>query len=144
MEYVYAAMLLHAAEKDIDEKAVGAVLKAAGVKADDARVKALVASLAGVDISEAMTQAVAAPAAAAPAAGGAAPAAAAEEAPAEEEEEEDDGGGFEGLGSLFGGSRRITYPIYPCQVGESISTRFIGLIREASSSDGPLAEPCRN
>ena len=102
MEYVYAAMFLHAAEKDIDEKAVGAVLKAAGVKADDARVKALVASLAGVDISEAMTQAVAAPAAAAPAAGGAAPAAAAEEAPAEEEEEEDDGGGFEGLGSLFG------------------------------------------
>jgi large subunit ribosomal protein L12 len=67
MEYVYAAMLLHAAEKDIDEKAVGAVLKAAGVKADDARVKALVASLAGVDIAEAMTQAVAAPAAAAPA-----------------------------------------------------------------------------
>ena len=101
MEYVYAAMLLHAAEKDIDEKAVGAVLKAAGVDADAARVKALVASLAGVDISEAMTQAVAAPAAAAPAAGGAAPAAA-EEAPAEEEEEEDDGGGFEGLGSLFG------------------------------------------
>ena len=26
MEYVYAAMLLHAAEKDIDEKAVGAVM----------------------------------------------------------------------------------------------------------------------
>ena len=101
MEYVYAAMLLHAAEKDIDEKSVKAVLKGAGVDADDARVKALVASLAGVDISEAMTQAVAAPAAAAPAAGGAAPAAA-EEAPAEEEEEEDDGGGFEGLGSLFG------------------------------------------
>ena len=101
MEYVYAAMLLHAAEKDIDEKAVGAVLKAAGVKADDARVKALVASLDGVDIAEAMTQAVAAPAAAAPAAGGAA-SAAAEEAPAEEEEEEDDGAGFEGLGSLFG------------------------------------------
>ena len=95
-------MLLHAAEKDIDEKAVGAVLKAAGVKADDARVKALVASLAGVDISEAMTQAVAAPAAAAaPAAGGAA--AAAEEAPAaEEEEEEEEAGGFDGLGSLFG------------------------------------------
>ena len=59
MEYVYAAMLLHAAEKDIDEKAVGAILKAAGVKADDARVKALVASLDGVDISDAMTQAVA-------------------------------------------------------------------------------------
>ena len=90
MEYVYAAMLLHAAEKDIDEKAVGAILKAAGVKADDARVKALVASLDGVDISEAMTQAVAAPAAA-------------DEAPAAEEEaEEEEAGGFDGLGSLFG------------------------------------------
>jgi len=99
MEYVYAAMLLHAAEKEIDEKSVKAVLKGAGVDADDARVKALVASLAGVDIAEAMTQAVAAPAAAA----AAAPAAAAAEAPAEEEEEEEEEeGGFDGLGSLFG------------------------------------------
>ncbi|MEL0182801.1 MAG: 50S ribosomal protein P1 [Candidatus Poseidoniales archaeon] len=99
MEYVYAAMLLHAAEKEIDEKSVKAVLKGAGVDADDARVKALVASLAGVDIAEAMTQAVAAPAAAA----AAAPAAAASEAPAEEEEEEEEEeAGFDGLGSLFG------------------------------------------
>ncbi len=99
MEYVYAAMLLHAAEKEIDEKSVKAVLKGAGVDADDARVKALVASLAGVDIAEAMAQAVAAPAAAA----AAAPAAAAAEAPAEEEEEEEEEeGGFDGLGSLFG------------------------------------------
>ena len=94
-------MLLHAAEKDISEDAVAAILKAAGVDVDDARVKALVASLGGIDIAEAMTQAVAAPAAAA-----AAPAAssAASEAPAaeEEEEEEEDDGGFEGLGSLFG------------------------------------------
>ena len=103
MEYVYAAMMLHSAEKEIDEKSVGAVLKAAGVKADDARVKALVASLASVDIGEAMSQAIAAPAAAAPAAaaGGASSDAPAEEAAAEEEEEED-GAGFEGLGSLFG------------------------------------------
>ena len=104
MEYVYAAMMLHSAEKDIDEKSVGAVLKAAGVKADDARVKALVASLASVDIGDAMSQAIAAPAAAAPAAasaGGGSDAPAAEEAAAEEEEE-DDGAGFEGLGSLFG------------------------------------------
>ena len=102
MEYVYAAMMLHSAEKEIDEKSVGAVLKAAGVKADDARVKALVASLASVDIGEAMSQAIAAPAAAAPAAaaGGASAEAPAEEAAAEEEEEDD--AGFEGLGSLFG------------------------------------------
>ncbi|MDE0857147.1 MAG: 50S ribosomal protein P1 [Candidatus Poseidoniaceae archaeon] len=98
MEYVYAAMLLHAAEKDIDEKTISAILKAAGVTADDARVKALVASLAGVDIADAMTQAVAAPAAAAaPAAGGASEA----PAPVEEEEEEEEAG-FDGLGSLFG------------------------------------------
>ena len=96
-------MMLHSAEKEIDEKSVGAVLKAAGVKADDARVKALVASLASVDIGEAMSQAIAAPAAAAPAAagGGSSTEAPAEEAAAEEEEE-DDGAGFEGLGSLFG------------------------------------------
>ena len=92
-------MLLHAAEKDIDEKTVSAILKAAGVKADDSRVKALVASLAGVDIADAMAQAVAAPAAAAPAA-----AAGSSDAPApvEEEEEEEEAGGFDGLGSLFG------------------------------------------
>ena len=101
MEYVYAAMMLHSAEKDIDEKSVGAVLKAAGVKADDARVKALVASLASVDIGEAMSQAIAAPAASAPAAAGGSSDAPAEDAPADEPEE-DDGAGFEGLGSLFG------------------------------------------
>ena len=104
MEYVYAAMLLHSAEKEIDENGVSAVLTAAGVDADGARVKALVASLGSVDIGEAMATAIAAPVAS-----GAAPAAAAggasgdapAEAAAEEEPEEDDGG-FEGLGSLFG------------------------------------------
>ena len=100
MEYVYAAMLLHSAEKNIDDDAVSAVLKAAGVDVDAARVKALVASLSGVDIAEAMATAVAAPAAAAPAASAASDDAA--PAAAEEEEEDDDGGGFEGLGSLFG------------------------------------------
>ena len=34
MEYVYAAMLLHSADKEIDEKGVSAVLTAAGVDAD--------------------------------------------------------------------------------------------------------------
>ncbi|MDP7531326.1 MAG: 50S ribosomal protein P1 [Candidatus Thalassarchaeum sp.] len=104
MEYVYAAMLLHSAEKNIDEDAVSAVLTAAGVDADGARVKALVASLGSVDIGEAMATAVAAPvASAAPAAAGGsgAEAAPAEEAAAEEEPEEEDAG-FEGLGSLFG------------------------------------------
>ena len=102
MEYVYAAMLLHSAEKEIDDKTVTAVLTAAGVDVDGARVKALVSSLGSVDIGEAMATAVAAPVAAAPAAAGGS---SADAAPAEavvEEEEEDDGAGFEGLGSLFG------------------------------------------
>ncbi|MGY8645284.1 MAG: 50S ribosomal protein P1 [Candidatus Poseidoniales archaeon] len=100
MEYVYAAMLLHSAEKEIDEKAVTAVLTAAGVDVDGARVKALVSSLGSVDIGEAMATAVAAPAAA-PAAAGGSTAEAAPEAVVEEEPE-DEGAAFEGLGSLFG------------------------------------------
>ena len=101
MEYVYAAMLLHKAGKEISEKSVSEVLTAAGVSADAARVKALVASLAEVNIEEAIK---AAPAMmAAPAAAAAAPA---EEAKKEEEPEEDESKkeeeAMEGLGSLFG------------------------------------------
>ena len=98
MEYVYAAMLLHSAGKEINEKNVKAVLKGAGADVDDGRIKALIASLDGIDIDEAMSTAVAAPVAAA--GGSGAGEAAVEEAPAEEEEEEE--AGFEGLGSLFG------------------------------------------
>jgi large subunit ribosomal protein L12 len=102
MEYVYAAMLLHKAGKEINEKNVSEVLTAAGVTADAARVKALVASIAEVDIEEAIK---AAPAmmAAAPAAAATAPA---EEEKKEEETEEDqtkkEEEAMEGLGSLFG------------------------------------------
>jgi large subunit ribosomal protein L12 len=103
MEYVYAAMLLHKAGKEINEKNVSEVLTAAGVTADAVRVKALVTSIAEVDIEEAiksaptMMAAAPAPAAAAPAE---------EEKPAEEEEEEDqtkkEEEAMEGLGALFG------------------------------------------
>ena len=70
MEYVYAAMLLHKAGKKVDESSVKKVLEAAGVKADDGRIKALVAALEGVNIEEAIKTAAvaAAPAPAAPAA----------------------------------------------------------------------------
>ena len=98
MEYVYAALVLHAAGKKIDENGIKTVLKAAGVDANDARVKALVSSLDGVDIEEAIKTAVAS---AAPAA---APAAAAEKK--EEEKPEEKGPSEEeamaGLGALFG------------------------------------------
>ena len=102
MEYVYTAMLLHSAGTKVDAKSVEKVLKAAGIKADKSRAEALVASLEGVDIEEAMATA----AVAAPAASGAAPAAASEEAPAEEAEEEEEEVSEEdtaaGLGALFG------------------------------------------
>jgi len=54
MEYIYAAMLLHTAGQEVNEKSVKKVLKAAGSDADEARVKALIAALEDVDIEEAM------------------------------------------------------------------------------------------
>ena len=104
MEYVYAAMLLHKAGKEINEKSMSELLTAAGVKADSVRVKALVASLAEVDIDEAIKTAPAMMAAA-PAPVAAAPAK--EEKPAEKEKDEEEESkkeeaAIEGLGSLFG------------------------------------------
>jgi len=99
MEYMYAAMLLHSAGKDISEDSVTNTLTAAGVSADSSRVKALCAALADVDIEEALK----APVFAAGAAPAAAPAAA-EEAPVEEakEEEPKEEEDLQGLGALFG------------------------------------------
>jgi len=67
MEYVYGALLLNAAGKPIDEKGLTGVLSAAGVTADSARVKALLASLEGVNLADVLAKAetFAAPAAAA-------------------------------------------------------------------------------
>ena len=106
MEYIYAALLLHNAGKDITDEAVTAVLTAAGTDVDENRAKALVAALDGVDIEEAMaTAAFAAPAAAvagAPAAAGEAAEAPEAEAAKEEEKEEAEESGMAGLGALFG------------------------------------------
>ena len=107
MEYVYAAMLLHKAGKEINEKSVSNVLTAAGITVDAVRVKALIASLSEVNIDEAikaaptmMAAAPAAPAAAAPEA---------EQKPKEEdkkkkaeEEKAKEDAALEGLGALFG------------------------------------------
>jgi large subunit ribosomal protein L12 len=78
MEYIYSVMLLNKAGKTVDEKNVSAVLEAAGVKADAAKVKSLIAALDGVDvekvIAESSVVSTAAPAAAAaPVAAAAAP-----------------------------------------------------------------------
>ncbi|HDI23883.1 MAG TPA: 50S ribosomal protein P1 [Thermoplasmatales archaeon] len=83
MEYIYSAMLLHAAGKEINEENVKKVLEAAGVQVDEARVKALVTSLEGVNIEEAIKSAtLAAPVQAA------APAETKEEKKEEEKKEE--------------------------------------------------------
>ena len=102
MEYIYAALLLHKAGKPINENDVKAVLTAAGIDANESRIKALVAALDGVNIEEAISKAAVAPVAAAVApvaAAGAAPV----EAPVEEEKKEDaEESGMAGLGALFG------------------------------------------
>ena len=106
MQYLYSALILHKSGKKITEAAITKVLKAAGVDADEARVKAVVAAMGEIDIDEALESASSMQFAAGPAA--AAPAAAAEASAEEEEEEEEEEEGEEiddddeGLGSLFG------------------------------------------
>jgi len=103
MEYVYAALLLHSAGKEVNEDGIKKVVEAAGVAADDVRIKALVAALEGVDISKVLSQATAMPVAAAAAPVAAAPAAKAEaKAETEESKEAAEESGVEGLGALFG------------------------------------------
>lgn len=101
MEYIYGAMLLHAAGTEVNEENLNKVLKAAGLKPDESRVKALTASLEGINIEEAIKSASFAPAAA--------PAPAAPEEKAEkkvekkkEEEEVSEEEAAAGLGALFG------------------------------------------
>jgi large subunit ribosomal protein L12 len=57
MEYVYGALLLNAAGKPIDEQGISQILSAAGVSPDTARVKALLASLEGVNIADVLSKA---------------------------------------------------------------------------------------
>lgn len=103
MEYVYSAMVLHAAKKPVTEENITNVLKAAGVEADATRVKALTASLEGVDIDEAIATAVAVPAAAvAGPASAAGPADKKEEKEEKKEEKVSEEEAAAGLSALFG------------------------------------------
>ena len=101
MEYVYAALMLHKLEKEVNEANVASVVKATGAEVNEAQVKALVASLADVNIEEAIKAAPVAVAAAAPAAdaaGGDEKKEKKAEPPSEKQEE----AAMEGLSSLFG------------------------------------------
>lgn len=104
MEYVYAALLLHKLEKEVNEANISSVVKASGADVNEAQVKSLVAALADVNIDDAVKAAPVAVAAAAPAADAAADAAGGEakkeKAPKEEGKTEE--AAMEGLSSLFG------------------------------------------
>ena len=99
MEYVYAALLLHKLDKEVNEANLSSVVKASGAEVNEAQVKSLVAALADVNIDDAVKAApVAVAAAAAPtdAAGG-------EEKKEEKKEEpKNEEAAMEGLSSLFG------------------------------------------
>ncbi|MCS7131394.1 MAG: 50S ribosomal protein P1 [Hadesarchaea archaeon] len=99
MEYVYAAMVLHAAGKKIDENNLSKVLQAADIQVNEARVKALVAALEGINIDEAIKSAAVPSPVAAPAAAPAAKAEKKEEKKVEEKKEEE---ALAGLSALFG------------------------------------------
>ena len=106
MEYIYSALLLHKAGKKVEEGSVKKVLEAAGVQVNDARVKALVAALDGVNIDEAIKKAAVTAVAAAPmVVGGAADsgkAAAEDDKKKAEEEKKSEEAAAAGLGALFG------------------------------------------
>jgi len=102
VNYVYGALLLHSAGKPVDEDGLKKVVEAAGEKPDNAQVKALVSSLDGVDIDDAIKSAAVpmAGAAAAPAADSAATAK--KEEQTEEQAEKKAEEAAAGLSSLFG------------------------------------------
>lgn len=102
MEYVYGALLLHSVGKEVNEKNLKKVMDASGAKVDDVKVKALISSLEGVNIGDAIKTA-------APVATAQAPAAAPVEGKKEEkkeekkkEEEKTEEEAAAGLASLFG------------------------------------------
>jgi large subunit ribosomal protein L12 len=104
MEYVYAALMLHKLKKDVTEENITSIVKASGVEVNEAQVKSLVASLADVNIEEAIKAAPVAAPAAAPAA------ASAEGGEGKKEDKKQDEAAsakseekaMEGLSSLFG------------------------------------------
>jgi len=108
MEYVYAALVLHATGKEVTEENVTNVLSAAGATVNEARAKALIAALEGINIDDAISKTAftGVPAVAAPAASAqkeeTEEAKVEEEKEKEKEKEEEEETGMEGLGALFG------------------------------------------
>ena len=100
MEYVYAALLLHKLDKEVNEANLSSVVKASGAEVNEAQVKSLVAALVDVDINKAVKAVPVAVAAATPTSD-----TASSDAPAKEEKKEEpknEEAAMEGLSSLFG------------------------------------------
>ena len=95
MEYIYAALLLHKLGQTVNEENVKKVVAATGTAVNDSKIKSLVASLNGVDISAELANASLVSAAPV----GHAPAEAHKEAPKEEKKPE---AAAAGLSALFG------------------------------------------
>lgn len=102
MKYIYAALLLYEAGKEINEENLKKIFSAIGDEADPAMIKSLVSSLSNINIKEVLERAVAMPVAA--------PTPTIEETKEEEvkeeieeeKEEEEEEEALEGLGALFG------------------------------------------
>jgi len=104
MEYIYGALALHAAGKEVSEENMKKMMGAVGVEVDETKVKSLIVSLKNVNIDEVLKSApaVAAVPVAAPVA---APAQEEKEEKEEEKEEKKEASEEEiasGLGALFG------------------------------------------
>lgn len=102
MKYVYAALLLHAVGKEVNEENLAKVIQAAGEEPDMTRIKALAAALSEIDIEEVVKSAAVAPPAVTATPAEAPPAKPEEEKKEEEKKEEKEEEAFEGLASLFG------------------------------------------
>ena len=95
MQEVYAALMLHDAKQPINEENLKKVLQSIGSSVDESKLKALVASLEGVNIDDAIKQAAVS----------AVPAPSGEEKKEEKKAEEDKEKAEEaaaGLSALFG------------------------------------------
>jgi large subunit ribosomal protein L12 len=57
MEVVYSALLLHSAKLPITEDNIKKILQSVGLTPDENKIKALIASLEGVNIDEVLKQA---------------------------------------------------------------------------------------
>jgi len=98
MEYTYAALLLHKLGQEVNEENVKKVVAAAGVEADDSKIKSLIASLKDVDLAKELENASFAPVSGGASSGEAPKEEKKEEKPKEEKKE----AAAEGLSALFG------------------------------------------